>query len=103
MWSPTGKDIFYAGTGAQQRLMVVPYSTVGGNTFKPEKPRPWSEVGFSSSAPITYYGPGFDMHPDGKRFVVAPAASPAGNQPQSQLVFIFNFFDDLRQRAPLRK
>jgi hypothetical protein len=33
---------------------------------------------------------------------VAPVATEITNRPQSQLVFIFNFFDELRRRAPVR-
>jgi hypothetical protein len=80
---------------------VVPYSIVG-DTFIPEKPRAWSETVFSGAPPIPSYGPGYDLHPDGQRFAVAPVAPENTNRPQSQLVFIFNFFDELRRRAPVR-
>jgi len=100
MWSPTGREIFYASTTNEDHMMVVPYS-IAGDTFVPEKPRRWSDVAFAGFPPLAYYGPGFDLHPDGKRFVVAPVAPQTPNQPQSQLVFVFNFFDELRQRAPL--
>ena len=101
MWSPTGREIYYAaGIGAAQtRMMVVPYS-IAGDTFIPEKARAWSETSFSGAPPLGFYGPGYDVHPDGKRFVVAPAAVDVATRPQSQLVFIFNFFDELRRRAP---
>jgi len=82
-------------------MMVVPYS-IAGDTLVPEKPRLWSETIFSGGPPITTYGPGYDLHPDGKRFAVAPVAPETTNRPQSQLVFIFNFFDELRRRAPVR-
>ena len=103
MWSATGKEIFYSAVSGQEHMMVVPYS-IAGATFIPEKPRQWSEASFSGVPPIAYYGPGFDLHPDGKRFVVAPVAPEVGNtKPQSQLVFVFNFFDELRRRVPIGK
>jgi serine/threonine protein kinase len=102
LWSPTSREIYYAtGVGRQVRMMVVPYS-IAGDTLIPEKPRGWSETIFSGGPPIASYGPGYDLHPDGKRFAVAPVAPEITNRPQSQLVFIFNFFEELRRKAPVR-
>ena len=42
----------------------------------------------------------FDLHPDGKRFALAPAA-PAGVR-QDHVTVIFNVFDELRRIAPNR-
>jgi hypothetical protein len=81
-------------------MMVVPYSVVS-DAFVPEKPRVWSEARFSGVPPISFYGPGVDLHPDGKRFVVAPPVAPETSNEQSQLVFIFDFFDELRRRVPV--
>jgi hypothetical protein len=102
MWSPNSKEIFYAAVSGEDHMMVVPYS-IAGDTFIPEKPRPWSQTSFGGTPPFGYYGPGFDLHPDGKRFVVAPPAPEATNEAQNQLVFIFNFFDELRRRVPTGK
>ena len=44
----------------------------------------------------------FDLHPDGERFALAPAAN-AGGAKQDKVVFIFNFFDELRRIAPASK
>jgi hypothetical protein len=82
-------------------MMVVPYTTAG-TTFVPEKPRQWSESSFSPAPPFAYYGPGFDLHPDGRRFVVAPAAPQTPSDAPSQLVMIFNFLDELRRRVAAR-
>ena len=40
-----------------------------------------------------------DLHPDGKRFVVAGSESEAA-QRLDKVVFVFNFFDELRRIAP---
>ena len=79
--------------------MVVTYSA-DGNTFSPSRAAPWSEVRFSALPPLGTYGPGVDLHPDGQRFVVAPARSPENDIQQRQLVFVFNLFDELRRLAP---
>ena len=41
----------------------------------------------------------FDLHPDGERFVLAPAAKP----PDDHLTFVFNFFEQLRRIAPVER
>jgi hypothetical protein len=37
-----------------------------------------------------------DLHPDGQRFAVAPAVDESAVR-QDKVVFIFNFFDELRR------
>ena len=45
----------------------------------------------------------FDLHPDGERFALAPAAQTADGEKQDHVTFIFNFFDELRRIAPARR
>jgi hypothetical protein len=73
--------------------MVASYS-VEGDSFKADKPRVWSERRF-----MTRPGRSFDLHPDGERFALA-AAPENEAATQDTLVFIFNFFDELRRIAP---
>ena len=39
----------------------------------------------------------FDLHPDGERFAIAPAAQPTPDAKRDTLVLIFNFFEELRR------
>jgi serine/threonine-protein kinase len=100
MWSRTRHELFYAAP--DNRLMVVPY-VVDGAAFKNERPRVWSERPFlnrpGTGAGIS--GISFALHPDGDRFALAPASEIAGAT-TDRLVFIFNFFDELRRLAPSR-
>jgi hypothetical protein len=41
----------------------------------------------------------FDLHPDGERVAIAPVETQAAST-QDKVVFIFNFFDELRRVAP---
>jgi len=100
LWAPLKQELYYAGT-VKQQMMVVSYKVVNG-TFVPERAQPWSPVRFSLSPPISAFGPGFALHPDGRRFAVSPAvaaSAPPQTQP-GQLGFVFNFFDELRRLAP---
>jgi dipeptidyl aminopeptidase/acylaminoacyl peptidase len=99
LWSRTKNEIYFAGN-QQQRLMVASF-TVAGDVFAPAKAQPWTEARFSMAPPIAAFGPGFDLHPDGQRFAVAPANGPsnAAGQPASTFVLVSNLFDELRRQA----
>jgi hypothetical protein len=60
-----------------------------------EKPRVWiAKLG----------GTSFDLAPDGKRVaVVTPVESKEATKPDHEVTFLFNFFDELRRRAPVAK
>ena len=45
----------------------------------------------------------FDLHPDGERFVLAAAPRTPDGAKQDKVVFISNFFDELRRIAPATK
>jgi hypothetical protein len=70
---------------------------VEGDRFNAERPQLLSTERFSANAPISAFGPGFDLHPDGERFAVAAAIRPADSSTQSRLVFVFNAFDEARR------
>ena len=43
-----------------------------------------------------------DLHPDDQRFAVLKAPDSQGQTKLDKVVFIFNFFDELRRIAPTR-
>ena len=74
--------------------MSVPYM-VDGNTFRPEKPHLWSaETVFGRSTRD------LDLHPDGQRFAIRKALESEIGAVPDKVVFVFNFFDELRRIAP---
>ncbi len=93
VWSRAHHELFFATPDGH--LMNASY-TADGDSFHPEKPRPWSD---KRIAP----GPGFDLHPDGERFAAAVAPDTSLDAKQDKIVFIFNFFDELRRVAPISK
>jgi hypothetical protein len=66
------------------------------DTFRADKPRHWSDGRYLERAGNR----GFDLHPDGERLAVALPVQPSGDTKQDKVVFIFNFFDELRRMAP---
>lgn len=93
-WSQKGNELFFWGLGHESQLMVVSYRT-HGDSFFPDRPRVYSRkiVGFGTTR-------SYDPAPDGKHIVALTAADPAHGS-QERLVFLLNFFDELRRRVPL--
>jgi serine/threonine-protein kinase len=92
-WSRTRQELFYT---ADERIMVVPYAIVG-DAFRAGKPRRWADVRLrAGSAGIR----AFDLHPDGKRVAAVLAEELPPEVKKDKVVFIFNFFEELRRQLP---
>jgi len=76
----------------ERRIMLAPY-TIEDNLFVPDKPRLWSEM----QLPDSRLGQDFDLAPDGKRLALLLASEEPGGSPR--VVFLLNFFDELKRRA----
>ena len=94
VWSHNGRELFFRTMDSQ--IMVAAY--VGkGDTFQAAKPRVWSEkrlanIGFSSN---------YDVASDGQRIAaLVPAEGPEEQKAQNHVIFLLNFFDELRRRVP---
>ena len=94
-WSRNGHELFFWQTGPNHGLMVAAYR-VRGDSFLADKPRVWSDHGITGFSTTRSYDPA----PDGKHVVaLVPADSP--NVPRNHVIFLLNFFDDLRRRVPM--
>jgi hypothetical protein len=92
VWSRHGQKLFFR---AMDKIMVAAY-TVTGNSFAAVKPRVWSE---KTIANVGFLG-AYDVGPDGKRIAaLATAETPTGQNAQSHVIFLLNFFDELRRRV----
>jgi hypothetical protein len=92
-WSSTRRELYYGMNG---HIMVAGFSTEG-QTFRAEKARLWSEQRYQTRGTSRM----FDLHPDGERFALAPSAQAPVGAPLDKVVFIFNFFEELRRLAPV--
>lgn len=77
--------------------MVVNYQ-VKDDSLLAGQPRVWSEKRLADVGILGSY----DVAPDGKRVVaLMPVDTPEGEQSQNHVIFLLNFFDELRRKVPL--
>jgi Tol biopolymer transport system component/predicted Ser/Thr protein kinase len=97
-WSRTARELFFRT--ADNRIAVAAY-TVRGDTFEAHKPRVWSE---KRPAKTFFNGSNYNLAPDGKRIVVLiPAEASQAQEAPNHIIFLQNFFDELRRKAPASK
>jgi serine/threonine-protein kinase len=91
-WSHNGRELFFLSKGV---LMAASYQA-RGDSFVVEKPRVWF------GKPIPNFGPtmSYDPAPDGRIVALMPADAP--EEPRDRVIFLLNFFDELRRKAPLK-
>jgi len=94
MWSRTAPELFFITFGPP-RIMVASYSMIA-ESFRPDKPREWAPAGYLGRPRIRPV----NLHPDGKRVALGVLPDPQSLAKQDELVFVFNFFDELRRLAP---
>ena len=86
VWSADGSELFYM-TADGKMMMVVPIQT--RPTFQADSPR----VLFDMRS----YEPGFDISPDGQRFLmIKPPKGEAG-----QINVVLNWFEELKRLVPV--
>ena len=91
-WSRAKRELLYQTLDNQ--IMAVPY-TVEGDSFRREAPRLWTERRILRRPTLR----SLDLHPDGERVAAAVATEGQAEDSQDKVVFIFNFFDELRRIA----
>jgi serine/threonine protein kinase len=98
-WSHTRRELFFR-TEDSEMIMVATYA-VNGDSFTPSDPRVWAKNRLANTGVI---GPNYDLASDGNRIVaIMPADNSERQQSQNHVIFLLNFFDELRRRAPVSK
>jgi serine/threonine protein kinase/Tol biopolymer transport system component len=93
VWSRTKSELYFATP--TQHIMVTSYRDQGGS-FQKEQPRRWSDVRFLLRGRRGF----IDLHPDGNRFALGVVPQTLEAARQDRVVFVFNFFDELRRLVP---
>jgi len=93
LWSPDGRELFFRGPDS---IMVVPLET------EPELRLGAPKILF----PDNYSDGGWDIHPDGDRFVMlkplAGADEESAERMPRKINIIVNWFEELKQRVPIQ-
>jgi eukaryotic-like serine/threonine-protein kinase len=98
VFSRNGRELFFRTE--DNRIMVASY-TVKGDSFAADKPRVWSEKPLANNG---LNGNNYDVAPDGKRIAaLMPAEAPEDQKAQNHVIFLMNFFDELRRKVPVGK
>ena len=97
VWSHNGRELFFRS--GDNRTMVAGY-TAKGDSFVADQPKVWSEK------QLAVFGitgnPTCDAAPDGTRIAaLMPVETPENQQAESHVIFLMNFFDELRRKVPL--
>jgi len=97
VWARNERELFFETL--DQRIMVSAYR-VKGDSFVAEKPRIWSEKRLAGVASAVS---NFDLAPDGKRVATLVEVEEPEKKTENQVIFLQNFFDEVRRRAPTSK
>jgi hypothetical protein len=89
------RELFYRNG---DRMMAVEIDTKPA--FRAGRPTALFEGRYEISPPYLQPGTGYDVSPDGKRFLMI---KPGGEQPGStQLQVVQDWFEELKRRLPVR-
>jgi Tol biopolymer transport system component len=94
-WSRNGHELFFWKFGVKQNQLMVTAYQERGDSFVADRPRVWSQNRFILFSTTRAYDPA----PDGKH-VVALMPAEAAQEPHDRVIFLINFFDELRRRVP---
>jgi dipeptidyl aminopeptidase/acylaminoacyl peptidase len=98
LWSPDGREIFYLNGDA-----VMAVSVEAREAFSLGTPK----LLFRGTHVAAYPSDGtpWDIHPDGKRFLMIKPPAPAGGQSADQprkVNIVLNWTEELKQRVPVK-
>ena len=98
LWSRSGHELMYQ---AGDQIMAVSYAA-SGDAFVANRPRVWiAALGAANTR--TTIASMWDLAPDGKRVLAVTPAAAEPTKAEHHVVFVQNFFDELRRKVPLGK
>ncbi len=98
VWSPDGHRLYYFEPQSL-KLVAVDLKTAPAFSFSSPMPLNFPQIDQVGDSERS-----FDISPDGKRFIVVLQGSDiqTGRRPAEQINFVLNWFQELKQRVPLR-
>ena len=96
LWSPDGRELFYRNL---ESVLAVSAETVP--IFKYGKPHVLFRGAYLSESVGAGVLPNWDIHPDGKRFLMMKEIPTAAEGPQ-RINVVLNWLEELKQRVPVK-
>jgi serine/threonine-protein kinase len=103
MWSPDGRELFYAiqGKGPSPRWVAVAIAT--SPNVKWGAPHPVSAGDLTTAGPNGIALRDYGLAPDGRRIGIVKAQAPKDSQPVPDYIqVVLNWSDELKQRLPAK-
>jgi serine/threonine-protein kinase len=94
VWAPNGSTLYYRGASGD--MMSVPVTL--NPTFTSGRPR--ALFRFAGVYRMSGTATAYDIHPDGKRFIMVSEHKDAAATPRQQINIVLNWFEELRRLAP---
>jgi hypothetical protein len=95
VWGPDGRELFYTARADQGKSRMMVVDIPAGDPLLAGKPRVLFEGVWSITSPVR----GYDITPDGQRFImIRPEELP--DQRVTKLNVVLNWFDELKRRVP---
>jgi serine/threonine protein kinase len=94
VWAPDGSSLYYRGASGD--LMAVP--TTLDPTFTPDRPQPLFR--FAATYRMSATATAYDIHPDGKRFIMVSEPENPGSVPSRQIHVVLNWTEEMKRLVP---
>ena len=94
VWAPNGSTLYYRGASGDMMSAPVTLSP----TFTSGRPR--ALFRFAGIYRMSGTATAYDIHPDGKRFIMVSEHKDASAAPRQQVNIVLNWFEELRRLAP---
>jgi Tol biopolymer transport system component len=98
LWSRNGRELMYQ---AGDQIMAVSYAA-SGDAFAANRPQVWIAA-LGAATTRTTNSSMWDLAPDGTRVLAVTPAAAEPTKAEHHVVFLQNFFDELRRKVPLGK
>ena len=94
VWAPNGSTLYYRGASGD--MMSVPVTLTPTFTSG----RPQTLFRFTGVYRMSGTATAYDIHPDGKRFIMVSERKDAAATPRQQVNIVLNWFEELKRLAP---
>ena len=95
-WSGNGRELFFT-SWKQDVMRMKAVEIVTDPVLRVGMPRQLFEGGYIGGSPCR----GYDVTPDGQRFLMVGEGEPPPHEPVTQINVVLNWFEELKRRVPV--